>query len=135
MTQYRRASVPGARWFFTVNLAERDGNRLLVDEIGTLRAAIRAVQAVHSFRIDAAVILPDHLHCIWTLPLADSDFSTRWGLIKGNFSRSIHKGEERGTTVTKPDKKRRTRIVATAFLGTSHSGRRGFEAPHGLHSM
>jgi len=44
MTQYRRASVPGATWFFTVNLAERHGNRLLVDEIGTLRAAIRAVQ-------------------------------------------------------------------------------------------
>jgi len=48
MTQYRRASVPGATWFFTVNLAERNGNRLLVDEVDALRAAIRAVQAVHS---------------------------------------------------------------------------------------
>ena len=93
MTQYRRASVPGATWFFTVNLAERNGNRLLVDEVDALRAAFRAVQVVHSFRIDAAVILPDHLHCIWTLPPGDSDFSTRWGLIKGNFFRSIQKGE------------------------------------------
>ena len=93
MTQYRRASVPGATWFFTVNLAERHGNRLLVDEIDTLRAAIRAVQAAHSFRIDAAVSLPDHLHCIWTLPPGDSDFSTRWSLIKGNFSRSVQKRE------------------------------------------
>jgi putative transposase len=94
MTQYRRAYVPGATWFFTVNLAERNGTRLLVDEVGALRAAFRVVQAVHSFRIDAAVILPDHLHCIWTLPPGDSDFSTRWGLIKGNFSRSIQKGEQ-----------------------------------------
>jgi len=93
MTQYRRASIPGAKWFFTVNVAERKGNRLLVDQIDTLRAAFRAVQAAHSFRIDAAVILPDHLHCIWTVPPGDSDFSTRWGLIKENFSRSIQKGE------------------------------------------
>jgi putative transposase len=93
MTQYRRASVPGATWFFTVNLAERRGNRLLVDEIDVLRTAFRTVQAAHSFRMDAAVILPDHLHCIWTLPPGDSDFSTRWGLIKGNFSRSISKEE------------------------------------------
>ena len=93
MTQYRRAFIPGATWFFTVNLAERKGNRLLVDEVDTLRSVFRAVQAVHSFRIDAAVILPDHLHCVWTLPSGDSDFSTRWGLIKGNFSRAIEKRE------------------------------------------
>jgi len=93
MTQYRRASIPGATWFFTVNLAERKGIHLLVDQIDVLRAAFRTVQAAHSFRIDAAVILPDHLHCIWTLPLGDSDFSTRWGLIKGTFSRSIQKSE------------------------------------------
>jgi putative transposase len=55
MTQYRRGSVPGATWFFTVNLAERRVNRLLVDEIDSLRAAFRAVQAAHSFRIDALI--------------------------------------------------------------------------------
>ena len=93
MTQYRRPTVPGAAWFFTVNLAERKGTRLLVEEIAVLRAAFRAVQLVHTFRVDAAVILPEHLHCIWTLPPGDSDFSTRWGLIKGNFSRAIQKGE------------------------------------------
>ena len=41
----------------------------------------------HPFEIDAFVLLPDHLHCIWTLPAGDRDFSTRWRLIKGNFSR------------------------------------------------
>ena len=85
--------MPGATCFFTVNLTERKGNRLLVDQIDTLRAAFRAAQAAHSFRIDAAVILPDHLHRIWTLPTGDSDFSTRWGLIKASFSRSIQKSE------------------------------------------
>ena len=75
MTEYRRASIPGATWFFTVNLAERKGNRLLVAEVDSLRKAFRSVQAVHVFRVDAAVILPDHLHCIWTLPPGDSDFS------------------------------------------------------------
>jgi len=101
MTQYRRPTVPGAAWFFTVNLAERKGNRLLVEEIDTLRAAFRAVRSVHTFRVDAAVILPEHLHCIWTLPPGDSDFSTRWGLIKGNFSRAIQKGERRSPSRVK----------------------------------
>ena len=40
------------------------------------------------------VVLPDHLHAIWTFPHNDADFSTRWGLIKAAFSRSI-KLEER----------------------------------------
>lgn len=93
MTDYRRASIPGATWFFTVNLAERKGNRLLVDEIATLRNTFRSVQAAHPFHIDAIVILPEHLHCIWTLPQGDSDFSTRWNLIKGTFSRSVPHGE------------------------------------------
>ena len=98
MTQYRRGSVPGATWLFTVNLAERAGNRLLVDQIDSLRSAFQTVRAAHSFRIDAVVILPDHLHCIWTLPRNDTDFSTRWGMIKGNFSRSITQTESRSAS-------------------------------------
>ena len=93
MTESRRATIAGATWFFTVNLAERKGNRLLVEKIDALRSAFRSVQAAHTYRIDAVVILPDHLHCIWTLPPGDSDFSTRWNLIKGTFSRSVEKGE------------------------------------------
>jgi putative transposase len=93
MTEYRRASIPGATWFFTVNLAERKGNRMLVEEVAALRNAFRSVRIVHAFRVDAVVILPDHLRCIWTLPPGDSDFSTRWGLIKGTFCRSTKKGE------------------------------------------
>ncbi|MDQ3583535.1 MAG: transposase, partial [Pseudomonadota bacterium] len=93
MTEYRRAWLPGATWFFTVNLAERRGNRLLVERIDVLRAAFRSVRARHSFQLEAVVILPDHLHCVWTLASGDADFSTRWSLIKGHFSRAIEKGE------------------------------------------
>jgi REP element-mobilizing transposase RayT len=39
------------------------------------------------FSIDAFVLLPDHLHCIWTLQRGDAAFSRRWRLIKGAFSR------------------------------------------------
>ena len=93
MTEYRRFQHPGATWFFTVNLAERHGNRLLIDRIDLLRMAFAHVKAMHPYAIDAIVILPEHLHCILTLPEGDSDFSTRWGLIKAYFSRHIAKGE------------------------------------------
>ncbi len=93
MTEYRRAHVPGASWFFTVNLAERKGNRLLADQIDLLRRAFEYTKERHSFRMDAVVIMPDHLHCIWTLPPNDSDFSLRWNMLKGYFSRHIEMGE------------------------------------------
>jgi len=56
MTEYRRAHVPGASWFFTVNLVQRKGNRLLIDRIDSLRAAFESVRAGHPFRLDAVVI-------------------------------------------------------------------------------
>jgi len=63
---------------------------------GTRRCVARAfasVRAQRPFTIDAAVILPDHLHCIWTLPDGDTDFSGRWHAIKSRFSRSLPKEE------------------------------------------
>jgi REP-associated tyrosine transposase len=69
--------LPGGSYFFTVNLADRR-RALLTDHIDVLRAAFRRVRARHPFMIEAAVILPDHLHAIWTLPDGDADFATRW---------------------------------------------------------
>ena len=79
MTEYRRARLPGASWFFTVNLAQRHGNQLLIEKIDVIRDAFRTVRARHPFRIEVVVILPDHLHCVWTLPPGDEDFSTHFG--------------------------------------------------------
>lgn len=90
--QYRRAYIPGATYFFTVNILERDKN-LLTDHIDLLRQTIRYVKNQHPFQIDAMVILPDHLHTLWTLPEKDSDFSLRWRLIKSTFSRGLAKNE------------------------------------------
>jgi putative transposase len=93
MTNYRRIYTSGATWFFTVNLAERNNNTLLVDNIDQLRQAFRYVKQRRPFKINAAVVLPEHLHTIWTLPPDDSDYSIRWSLLKAHFSRSLNKDE------------------------------------------
>lgn len=94
MTNYRRAFVPGATYFFTVNLADRS-KTLLVDHIDLLREAVRYTHQRHPFTIDAMVVLPDHVHAIWTLPSGDADFPLRWRLIKTWFSRNLPLGEHR----------------------------------------
>ena len=98
MAEYRRANVEGATYFFTVNCAERHGNHLLVDNIGLLRKVMRKVKSSHPFNIDAIVVLPEHLQCIWRLPPGDADCKTRWALIKAGFSRGIPLGERRSTS-------------------------------------
>ncbi len=95
--RYRRSDVPGASYFFTVNLAERR-KTLLVDYVDMLREAMKKVKQNHPFCIDAIVIMPDHLHTIWTLPKDDADFSKRWGLIKAMFSRCLEKTERISTS-------------------------------------
>jgi putative transposase len=92
MPNYRRAFVSGGCWFFTVNLLDRR-KTLLVDQIETLRRAVSATRQSHAFTIDAFVVLPDHLHAVWSLPTGDSDFSTRWRLIKNRFARALPKQE------------------------------------------
>ena len=87
MSNYRRAFIPGDIWFFTVNLLQRQDNDLLVREIHLLREEKKRVRKRYPFRIDAWVVLPEHLHCVWTLPSGDADFSTRWRLIKSGFWR------------------------------------------------
>jgi len=135
MTAYRRAYSPGATWFFTVALAERRGNRLLVERVDALRSAFRDVQTHHPFRVDAIVILPEHLHCLWTLPPGDTDFSTRWSLIKSRFSRSVPSGERLSASRAKRGEAGRAGHLAAAFLGASDSQRRRFFPPRRLHPL
>lgn len=92
--RYRRARMPGGTYFFTVNLAERK-RTLLVDYIDDLRNAVRKVRTNHLFYINAMVVLPDHLHGVWTLPEDDVDYPVRWALIKAGFSRCIPADERR----------------------------------------
>jgi putative transposase len=92
MSNARRNRVPGGTYFFTVNLHDRTLH-LLTDHIEELRDAVRKTRAVLPFHIDAWVVLPDHMHCVWTLPPGDADFSRRWKSIKILFSRSLPKTE------------------------------------------
>lgn len=94
MPDYRRNRVAGGTFFFTVNLLDRRSD-LLVTHINALRAAVRRVRARVPFRIEAWVVLPDHLHCIWTLPAGDSDFPGRWRAIKIAFAKSLSASEPR----------------------------------------
>ena len=91
MPHYIRPRSPGASVFFTVALAQR-GDDLLVRQVHHLRTAFAQTQACYPFRIDAFVVLPDHLHCILTLPPHDAGFSLRWGAIKARFTRSVKAG-------------------------------------------
>ncbi|WP_298256109.1 transposase [Bradyrhizobium sp.] len=92
MPNYRRAFVPGGCWFFTVNLLDRR-QTLLVDHIVALREATAKTLQSRPCIVDAFVVLPDHLHALWTLPPDDYDFSTRWRLIKSHFSKALPKRE------------------------------------------
>ncbi|MEX0365024.1 MAG: transposase [Ruegeria sp.] len=88
MTNYRRVRIPGAKYFFTVSLADRSSD-LLTREVARLREAYAVTQQERPFWCDAFVVLPDHLHAVWTLPPGDTDFSTRWGAIKSRFTRGV----------------------------------------------
>jgi putative transposase len=104
MPDYRRNIVPGGSFFFTVNLADRSSH-LLADKIDLLRSAIKEVRERFPFALDAIVVLPDHLHAIWTLADADTDYATRWRMIKSAFSRGIEPVEPRsGSRIAKRER-------------------------------
>lgn len=88
MSDYRRNYINGGTWFFTVNLRNRRSH-LLTTQITALRDAIWAVKRNKPFYINAWVVLPEHMHCIWTLPDNEYDFSCRWREIKKRFSKTL----------------------------------------------
>ena len=88
MSNYRRTRVPGGTYFFTVRLQDQRAD-LLVAHIDVLRQATALCRKRWPFDIDAAVVLPNKLHMIWTLPDGDSDYSKRWRHIKTGFSRHV----------------------------------------------
>jgi len=88
MTYYRRANTTGATYFFTVVTYRR--RQFLCDEDvrHALRLAIDKVRTKYPFTIDAWVLLPDHIHTVWTLPPNDANFALRWQLIKRYVTQS-----------------------------------------------
>jgi putative transposase len=82
-----------------VNLLDRRSN-LLVARIDALRDAVRQVRGRAPFRINAWVMLPDHMHCLWTLPQGDADFPGRWRAIKTAFAKALPIGEPQSPIMT-----------------------------------
>lgn len=88
--KYRRYYVQGGSYFFTVVTFKRlpvfnDAS------VALLRETFRQIKAKYPFHINAAVVLPVHLHCVWTLPEGDANFSLRWQLIKSHFTLECRK--------------------------------------------
>ena len=82
MPNYRRSNFGGGTYFFTVNTHRRQPFLTDPDVRAALKQGINQIRQTLPFAIDAWVLLPDHLHCIWSLPEGDADFSTRWRVIK-----------------------------------------------------
>jgi len=103
--RYRRSDVPGASYFFTVVTYGRQPLLARAEAVAIFESARRSVQQRRPFVLEAQVVLPDHLHALWTLPDNDSDYPTRWRLIKEAFTRG-YAGSNR---VQEPDPRRRAR--------------------------
>jgi putative transposase len=88
MVNYRRNLVAGGTYFFTVNLEERHRG-YLIDYVSLLRRAVFEIKQNHPFNIDAMVILPDHLHAVWTMPHSDFAYARRLQLIKARFTQLL----------------------------------------------
>lgn len=82
MSDYRRAFQPGGCYFFTVVTHERQPWLTEPESLERLRRAFKTVMQARPFEMDAVVILPDHLHCLWRLPEGDSNYPERWRQIK-----------------------------------------------------
>ena len=109
MPNYRRANIPGGTFFFTVK-TERNApifrNEFAVKILGEV---IRETKLLWQFEINAIVLLPDHLHAIWTLPDGDAAFSKRWGWLKKEFTKRYlkHNGLEQPTSKSRVKNRRR----------------------------
>ena len=89
MSNYRRYHQKGASCFFTLVTYKRRRIFETDPAVGVLRLAFRMIMNKRPFAIDAIVVLPAHIHCIWQLPENDADYSTRWMLIKKHVSASM----------------------------------------------
>lgn len=98
MPDYRDNRVPGSTIFFTVRLIDR-ASTLLTDHISAFGEAIRQARIHKPFHVDAWVVLPDHMHAIWTLPPGDHDCSSRWRAVKIAFSKALHKAAVPGGAI------------------------------------
>jgi putative transposase len=107
MPNYRRNRVPGGTYFFTVVTGGRKPLFADAKARRLLRDAIRRVRISHPLRVVAIVLLPDHLHTVWELPLGDSDYSLRWAKVKGYFTQRFVAIGGANSNLRRPNRKER----------------------------
>lgn len=128
MSRYRRSHTAGATYFFTVVSYSRQGILCETHIREALRGAIATVREKRPFEIDAWVLLPDHLHCVWTLPPGDADYATRWGMIKRQVSVQCGEGYKRPEWMTASKRKHRESTIWQRRYWEHHiSDKRDFE--------
>jgi len=111
MPNYRRAKTSSTTYFFTIVTYRRQPILCLNESRAVLKEVVSEIARRYPFTVDAWVLLPDHFHCIWTLPEGDSDYSTRWALIKKDFTKIISK-----TTITStPNQSRKSHREGTVW--------------------
>jgi putative transposase len=128
MSSYIRSRLAGGTFFFTLVTAGR--NTFLCTESAReiLRETISKCQARWPMIIDAFVLLPDHLHSIWTLPKGDSEYSRRWGWIKKEFTkRWIKVSQERYRVTEGQSRERRRGVWQSRFWEHTIRDERDFE--------
>jgi len=106
MSNYRRAGFNGGTYFFTLVTYRRQKILCESDVREALRKGIQSVRQKYPFFINAWVLLPDHLHCIWTLPENDTDYSRRWAMIKRFVSKGCGALLHRGDLMSQSKKRR-----------------------------
>lgn len=87
MPEYRRTLIEGGTYFFTVVTYNRLPILTMTKARELLRSAWTNVQERFPFTNVATCLLPEHIHCIWTLPEGDANYSIRWKEIKRLFTR------------------------------------------------
>lgn len=107
MPQYRRVYLPGGTFFLTIVTYNRNPLFANPENIARLRNAVATTRAEMPFEITAAVVLPDHLHFLWTLPPTDSNYSQRIGRLKVLFTQSLRGKQALPQNVSISRRKRR----------------------------
>jgi putative transposase len=111
VSNYRRNYVPGGTYFFTAVTHQRRPILRAAFARRCLRAAFLEERRKRPFAVVAVVLLPDHLHTVWTLPPGDADYSVRWARIKEEFTRSFLAEGGHEAAVTTSRLRRRERAV------------------------
>lgn len=111
MPEYHRVIIPGGTFFFTVVTWQRRPLFAQDSARTILRKAFQLTRERYPFRLDEICLLPDHLHCIWTLPEGESNYSIRWGFLKSWFSRQFLASNTISSIPNESRKKRREAAI------------------------